>query len=51
MENTSPAQLYALVFGAVLVVTEDNVLHLVIRIAGLAAGAAPAPAPARERPA
>ncbi len=31
--------------------TEDNVLHLLIGIAGLAAGAAPTPAPARERPA
>jgi hypothetical protein len=31
--------------------TEDNVLHLLIGIAGLAAGAAtPAVAPARERP-
>ena len=31
--------------------TEDNVLHLLIGIAGLAAGAAATPAPARERPA
>jgi uncharacterized protein (UPF0333 family) len=31
--------------------TEDNVLHLLIGTAGLAAGAAPRPAPARERPA
>jgi len=31
--------------------TEDNLLHLLIGIAGLAAGGAPAPAPARERPA
>lgn len=84
MQNASPARLYALVFGAVLVVagiigffyeseltglgvvyiavalwgfivgdgdsilsivpvnTEDNVLHLVIGLAGLAAGAASA---------
>jgi len=31
--------------------TEDNLLHLLIGIAGLAAGAASAPAPVRERPA
>ena len=37
------------ILSIVPVNTEDNVLHLLIGIAGLAAGAAPAPA--RERPA
>jgi len=67
-----PARAYALGLGAVYIVvaiwgfvvgdgdsilsiipvnTEDNVLHVLIGIAGLAAGAAAAPAPARARPA
>ena len=66
------ARAYALVLGTVYIVvaiwgfvvgdgdsilsiipvnTEDNVLHVLIGIAGLAAGAAAAPGPARARPA
>jgi hypothetical protein len=39
------------ILSIVPVNTEDNVLHLLIGIAGLAAGAVPPPAPVRERPA
>lgn len=70
--GASAARAYALGLGAVYIVvtiwgfivgdgdsilsiipvnTEDNVLHLLIGIAGLAAGAVSAPAPPRERPA
>src|SRR5215207_3773277 len=39
------------ILSIVPVNTEDNVLHLVIGLTGLAAGAVPPPAPVRERPA
>ena len=43
MESRSPAQVFALVIGLTLVVAgivEDNLLHLLIGIAGVGAGLA-----------